>query len=318
MADTSYGYPGSIDAAGLAKWVPNVGAAQYFVTGANDAKVTLGSGDRGVSIRSGTVGGDGILDIFNGNTNLNLASVGSGSRWDMLVCRRTWSSTPGASTSNYTIIQGSATKGLPARNNNKGVQSDQPIALCRVTAGQTQVQEIVDLRCWAHNGGLYAKDELVKGYLDEPGTHLTIGDKTWIRTVSNGVSSDSVAWVEAGGANSINLYNRGSQMRGNPSVSGTQGFLIQAGESFVSTDSNGFGKITWPTPFPNGVLTVQLMSSDDTLFNDANLVIPGSNWGAAPANKTFAVFNVYGASGGIRHKDWPNKTLRVTWFAIGY
>lgn len=318
MADTSYGYPGSVNAAALADWLPNVAAAQYSVAGANDAKVTVGSGDRGISIRSGTVIGDGILDIFNSNTTLNLAAVASGSRWDMIVLRRTWSSTPGASTSVYTIIQGSATKGLPARNNNKGVQSDQPIALCRVQSGSSTVQEIVDLRCWAHNGGLYAKDDLVKGYLDEPGTELTIGDKKWIRTVSNGTTSDSVSWIEAFGLTAVNLYNRGSQMRGNPAVSGTKGFLMQAGESLVTTDSVGFARFYWPTPFPNGVLTVQLQPADDTMFNDMNCVIPGANWGNAPVNKTYCVFMIYGFGNGGRHNDWFNKTVRVTWFAIGY
>lgn len=318
MADTSYGYPGTIDAAALAKWAPEVGGAQYSVAGVNDWKVIIGTGDRGIKVKAGTGLGDGILDIFNTDTNLNLAAVSSGDRWDLIVCRRTWSSTPGSSTSVFAIIQGSATKGLPSRNNNKGVQADQPIALVRARSGSTAIQEIVDLRVWAHNGGAYAIDELVKTYLDEPGTHLTIGDTAWVRTVTPHATSNSAAWIQTSGTSSFNLFNRGSQSMGNPNKAGSSGFLMQAGQAFVTTDSNAFGHITWPSPFPNGLLTCMLMSADDVLFNDANLVLPGSRAGTAPANKTSVTFNVYGFGGGARHRTWPNEQLRVNWIAIGY
>jgi hypothetical protein len=318
MADTSYGYPGSVDAAALAIWLPNVSAAQYSVDGANDCKVIEGSGDRGITIKPGTIVGDGIMDIFNSNTNLNLASVVAGSRWDMIVCRRTWSTTPGASTSVFTVIQGSATKGLPARNNNKGVLSDQPIALCRVQAGSTEVEEIIDLRCWAHNAGVYAIDELVKGYIDQPGTHLSVGPRNWVKIVNASNVSNSDSWVEAHGMDWINLYDRGSQMRGNPNKAGTKGFQMQAGESLVTTDSNGYGKLIYPTPFSNGVLTVQFQPAEDPRFNDMNVVIPGGDWGAQPSARFSCAFRIYGATNGVRHDNWPNKTVRIAWLAIGY
>jgi hypothetical protein len=307
-----------VNAAALATWLPNVAAAQYSVDGASDCKVIVGTGDRGIQVKTGTIIGDGIYDIFSSVTNLNLASVASGSRWDMIVCRRTWSSTPGASTSVFTIIQGSATKGLPSRNNNKGVQSDQPVALVRVQAGSTSIQEIVDLRCWAHNGGVYAIDELVKGYLDQPGTHLTIGDKAWVRVVTPGVTTNDSSWVEVSGSNQINLYDRGSQMPGNASKSGTAGFLVQAGTSLITTNAQAQGILTFPTPFPNGLLTITMMSADDSLFNDMNIVLPGAGISGTTAGKTSVLFWIYGASGGVRHRSWPNKQIRVNWIAIGY
>lgn len=318
MATTSYGYPGSINAAALAIWAPNVAGAQYSVDGPSDCKAIVGTGDRGIQIKTGTIIGDGIVDIFTTVTNLNLASVASGDRWDMIVCRRTWSSTPGASTSVFTIIQGSATKGLPSRNNNKGVQSDQPIALVRVRAGSTSIQEIVDLRCWAHNGGVYAMDELVKSYLDQPGTHLTIGEVSWVRIVSPGVTTNDVAWLQVGGSSSINLFNRGSQSIGNPSKSGTSGFLIQSGQELTTIESNDFGRLFFPTPFPNGLLTCFFQPAADNSFNDANIAIAGSDFSGSPANKTFVAFRLYGASGGTRHKDWDGATIRYNWLAIGY
>lgn len=312
MADTSYGYPGSVNAAALATWLPNVAAAQYCVDGADSARVTKNTiGDRGLTVSAGELIGDGIYDIFNSGTNLNLASVSSGSRWDMIVLRRTWSS----KTSIFTVIQGSATKGLPARNNNKGVITDQPIALCRVQAGASDVKEIVDLRVWAHNGGAYAQDELVKNYLDEPGTHLAIGNKAWVRTVG---TDNSTGWVEAHGFDSINLFDRGSQMPGNASKTGNNGFLIQAGTSFVTTNSQGHGILTFPTPFPNGLLTCTMMSADDRLFNDMNIVLPGSAISGVTAGRVSVLFFIYGASNGVRHREWPNKRVQVNWIAIGY
>jgi hypothetical protein len=49
----------------------------------------------------------------------------------------------------------------------------------QVTAGQTQPTAIVDLRCWASNGGMVAKDDLVKGYLNQIGTCVSINGTEW-------------------------------------------------------------------------------------------------------------------------------------------
>lgn len=319
MADTSYGYPGSINAAALAKWIPNVAAAQYSVDGPGDCRVVIGTGDRVVQVKAGTIIGDGILDIFNSPTNLTLsAPSGTTTRWDMIVCRRTWSSTPGASTSVFTVIQGSATKGLPSRNNNKGVQSDQPIALCRVVGGQTAVQEIIDLRCFAHNGGVFALDELVMGYIDQPGTHLTVNDKSWIRKVTTSGSSNGTEWDEAPGSMSVSLYGRSSQQVGNPSAPGGSQFMIQTGLENVLIDANNFGRINWPKPFPNGLLTFIAMNADNTIFGDMTINQAGSQWGVSPGNKSYAAFRIYGNGAGGRTRDFAGKTVKISYIAIGW
>ena len=317
MADTSYGYPGSVNAAALATWLPNVAAAQYCVNGPVSGRVIKNTtGDRGVTVLPGSLIGDGIYDIFNTGVNLNLASVSSGSRWDMIVLRRTWSS----KTSIYTIIQGSATKGLPARNNNKGVLTDQPIALCRVQAGSSTVQEIVDLRVWAHNGGCVANDELVKNYLDEPGTVLNINEDVWVKVITTTESSNSSSWMKLAGYGQLSLWGRGSQSKGNSTTPSDLGnaFLVQSGQSLVTTDANAFGRVFWPKQFPNGLLTCFFQPADDTQFNDLNICIAGSSWGTRPANEVYAAFRIYGARNGVRSNDWPNKQIRCNWLAIGY
>jgi hypothetical protein len=208
MADQHIGFPGSVTSAQLALWLPNVAASQYSVDGLLDAAVTTNNvGDRGVSVRAGTVIGDGVMNIFEGNTQLNFAAVSAGSpdRWDMIVLRRLWNATPGSSTATYTIIQGNANRALPARNNNKGVLADQPIALCRIKAGSTAVQEIVDLRCWSHNGGVFARDQLVLNYMSNLGSRIKIGNETWTYEVT-GTNGDSSSWVNDKGSSAwVNL-----------------------------------------------------------------------------------------------------------------
>lgn len=194
MVDQHIGYPGSVGSADLAKWITNM-IAQYSVDGPNDCKVVVTGGTRTAQVNPGMIIGDGVYDIFESPTPLTFASVGSGDRWDMVVLRRTWSATPGSSTYVFTIIQGSANKALPTRINNKGIQTDQPIALCRIRAGQNAVQEVVDLRVWAHNGGAWAVDDLVKDYLNEPGTHININGIRWYRSVTPSPTSNAAAWT---------------------------------------------------------------------------------------------------------------------------
>ena len=194
MADQHIGFPGTVNSAQLPLWLPNMGA-QYSVEGPNDAKVVIGTGDRGILVKKGTIIGDGITDIFENDTPLTLAAAsGTNDRWDMVVLRRTWNATPGASTSVYTVIQGGSTRTLPTRNNNKGVLADQPVALCRVRGGQTAVQEIIDLRAWYSNAGYFALDPLVLNYLSEPGTRVNIAGTTWTLKVNADPVNNTVSW----------------------------------------------------------------------------------------------------------------------------
>lgn len=174
---TSYGYPGSINAAALAAWLPAAAAARFSVAGAEDWRVTVQGGlDRGIRINAGTGTGDGIMDITAEYETMALPLVESGSQWFLVVRRRNWAV---PATTVPMIIDGTATKALPARSDTPGVESDQPLALCRVTAGQTVVQEIIDLRCWAGNGGVVAADEMALAYLARPGADVLIGSTPW-------------------------------------------------------------------------------------------------------------------------------------------
>ena len=174
---TSYGYPGSINAAALAVWLPAAAASRFSVAGAEDWRVTVQGGlDRGIRINAGTGCGDGIMDVTAEYETMALPLVESGSQWFLVARRRNWAV---PATTVPVVIAGTATKALPARSDTAGVESDQPLALCRVQAGQTVVQEIIDLRCWAGNGGLIAADKLALDYLARPGADVLIGSTTW-------------------------------------------------------------------------------------------------------------------------------------------
>jgi hypothetical protein len=131
-----------------------------------------------VSIAPGFGWGSGVTDLTAANETIQLDTVTSGSRWDLIVARRDW--TPTAGETKFMKINGGATKAIPGgRLTTPGGIDDQPLALVQVTAGQTQPTTIVDLRCWATNGGMVAKDDLVKGYLNKLGTELYINGAAW-------------------------------------------------------------------------------------------------------------------------------------------
>jgi hypothetical protein len=334
MADQHIGYPGSVNAAQLADWMPNVAAAQYSVAGTNDAKAIIGAGTRAVTIKAGTVIGDGILDVFENDTTVNLTSVPSGDRWDMIVLRRTWNATPGASTSIYTVVTGGPNRTLPSRNTNAGVLADQPIALARVRSGQNAVQEIVDLRVWAHNGGVFAVSDLVMGYLDQVGTHLTINGDTWIRK-TNG--TNSVTWERTAAVGSIGLYSAANALTpGGMSVKSLaesgHPFIMQCGTQVGIADQSGYCRVNWPRPFPNGVLYVAGFNGDDWATGGSMMFASAGNVGGGSGvfgddgygSKTSWVYAVLSQPasddgvGTLQYGRTPYASHRINWIAIGW
>ena len=201
MAITSYGYPGTVNARALSLWLPMVAAAQYSVGGPGDLRVVARAGaDRGITIKAGTISGDGIMDVVDADiTNLALPAVAGAStvsQWFMVVARRTWGST---NATTFAIKNGTSARQLPARANEKGVQTEQPIALCRVVGGSATITEFVDLRVWGRNGGLFAFDDLARDYLTEVGTSINVGAFRWESYLDNDLN---VKWRKSsmGGA----------------------------------------------------------------------------------------------------------------------
>jgi hypothetical protein len=336
MAITSIGYDGSINEAQWAKMIPLVGSSNYGVAGAGDFKVTPhATMDRGVNIATGSAWGYGVYDTSDATISLQGNTVGSGTRWDLVVIRRNWSGTGGSTT--VMIVQGTASKVLPSRNTTPGTLDDQPIALVQFTAGQSAPTAIVDLRCWSRNGGLVAKDDLALTYLKEPGASIMINGTQWnCELDANGNPSWSTfvmgriplfggstgALAGAAGSNPQNLINGGQQ------------FLIQAGSNVNWSDNSGYARLTFQKPFPNGLLTVIAMDGDDwagggslTYASAGNAGGGGGVFGQAgygsttewvyalraqPASAYGTGSLVYSRGGGL------NKIHRINWIAIGW
>lgn len=188
MTITSVGYRGTVGEAQWAAMITRVGGVFYAVNDHTSFKVSIGAGTRTVAIAAGGASCTGIYDTSNAVETKTLAAVSSGTRWDMVVLRRTWA-TP---VTTLEVIQGGSSKALPARNQTSGVVVDQPLALVRVVAGSTAIQEIVDLRCVAVNGSLLAFDTLARSYLSPVATSVRIGDIQWTRTVD---ATGSPVWT---------------------------------------------------------------------------------------------------------------------------
>ena len=172
----AYGYPkAEITANKLPIWQRPL--SRFSVEGPNDWKVSiLSSIDRGIRIEAGTGSGDAVTDVTFDYETMSLPTPPTATAWYLIVRRRNWS---GTGTSTLVAIRGTDEKKLPPRQDIPGEESDQPLALVRVTQKDRPVQEIIDLRCWASNGGVEVVDKLAMGYLETPGAEVKLGNELW-------------------------------------------------------------------------------------------------------------------------------------------
>jgi hypothetical protein len=178
MAIVSKFYDGPVSETDWAK--NRLGAPLYGVNGADDWRVTAVSGaDRTISIATGSGFGQGVADTSDTNVTIQLGTIASGTRWDLVAMRRDWQPAAGGPSA-FVAVAGTSSKALPAdRQNTPGMVDDQPLALVQVTAGETLPSAVVDLRCWSSNGGIEAADALALQYLQTPGAAIKIGGSLW-------------------------------------------------------------------------------------------------------------------------------------------
>lgn len=168
----SVGYEGTVNEAQWASLMANAGGRSYGVLDASSWKVSAGSADRELRIAPGTGFGHGVIDSSSATASLALPAIGSGSRWYCVVVRRDWQ----ANVSVFDVLSGpTGAAAIPTRQTSPGTADEQPIALVRVQAGQSQIVEIRDLRVWGGDGGAYANDALVLQYLNRVGTQVRVG-----------------------------------------------------------------------------------------------------------------------------------------------
>lgn len=189
VGGTSLGYGGTIEEDGLALASLEWGKQYGVGTAGAWAPSVVAAADRTVQFAAGPLFGVGIRDEIPNPLTIQLDSIGSGSRVDLLIARRNWSGTGG--TTSITAVPATSSGDIPGGlNHNVGALDDQPLALYQVTAGQSLPTLIADLRVWQANGGTVAVSEKVLQYLNAPGTQITIGDTVWTRVMSaSGVAS---------------------------------------------------------------------------------------------------------------------------------
>ncbi len=142
---------------------------------------------RSVRIAAGRAFGAGVIDTNNATVEFQLPTVSSGYRWYLVAIRRTWGSTKASS---FVAIQSGTNANLPtipARSIGAGVEDDQPICLALLKAGETEVQNIIDLRVFFGAGGLYAIDPTVTQYLPV-GTVFRCGNTVYSRVLSSNLT----------------------------------------------------------------------------------------------------------------------------------
>ena len=190
MAITSAWYDGPWTVQDWAQNVAFIGSAPYGVINFDSWRVSIKNGaDRTVNIAAGSGWGRGVMDQSSAVEAVQVPTIASGSRWDLIVARRNWATTGASATgasgkglTYFTYVQGSSAKAIPgSRNQNPGTLDDQPIALVRVVAGQSNIQEVVDLRVWVGPGGMTAADDLVRNYCGWPGSSVEIKGTLWQR-----------------------------------------------------------------------------------------------------------------------------------------
>lgn len=232
MAITSVGYGGTVTYPDYGKGV--VAPGRYSFDGAQDfrpSRRTTGA-DRTVRLQGGTAQGWGIRDTESSSwVDVQLGSIGSGSRWDLVVLRRDWS----ADETTVEVVQGGSSRAIPSRNTDPGVVDDQPVALVRVEAGESWVTDVVDLRCWAADGGLVAVDPMVLEYLSFPGTRVSVGDTTYTRVLSAG---GSASWDVKGPVSDTGWV---SSAITNSGFSGTRRYRIQGGTGWFQAQGSRTG-----------------------------------------------------------------------------
>jgi hypothetical protein len=205
-ATTNVGFKGPITSAQTPGMLSK--GVKFAALTAGALKVTAAVGTRALSVAAGTVWGDGILSTWDTATSLTGTAVASsGYRWDTVYVKHTWQplSSP-TGKAEIRLHAGTASKTISGRATAVGTgAADQPIALVRFDYGSTVATEIVDLRVWGENGGLYANNVEVLQYINEPGASIRIGDVQYDRVVDP--SSGAVSW------STTNLHNVGVLIR---------------------------------------------------------------------------------------------------------
>lgn len=311
MALTSVFYDGPVTETDRAKNL--AGSPEYGVYGVDDFRVTAHpSIPYAVLVKAGKAHGHGVTDTATVDQVVQCPSLASGTRWDLIVVRRNWQPASGGPSTLAVVDAGSAPQIPPARKVGPGVEDDQPLFLVKWQGGTSAPVQFIDLRVWAGNGSLIAKDDLVRSYLDTVGTEVSINGVVWSYQVG---ANEIPAWVKVAEVGRVPVFGPGLALAGG-APTGTH-YLIQSGTQAVKPDGAGFAQIALPKAFPNGLLSVQLTNGDTSVDRVVGSAVSfgvagGDTWGTGRQDRI--VYYVSKSNGA----PLLNVTHRVNWTAIGW
>lgn len=250
----SLGYGGTITEDDLAVW-RRAFPGTYGVVAAGDWKVTVKPGvDRTLRVAAGQGYGHLVVDTNDdteAGATVQLNTLASGTRWDLIVARRDWSGSGGTST--FTKVTGTSvqTAVLASRAQTPGVLDEQPLALVQVTGngGGGVISDVVDLRVWHGDGGAYAESVLVLQFLTDVGTMIRIGGDVWSRGLDP--LTGSAAWTQI----RLGLAKVPTAMAGSAPPAGTPLHRVVITNA-VNSGPNGRWAVSYGYTFPNGVVAV--------------------------------------------------------------
>lgn len=195
--DESFGYAGDFapnDVWARMQW--GLGNRYWVYNNTNCVVSAKSDGTRQVNIAAGYMGGWGVTDRIITTKVLSLPAVVSGTKYFMIVARRTWG-TAQATVIDY-IDAGTTSDTLPARNTDGATPGasgidDQPLALVSLKANDTIPTVVADLRVLgtADRGVALANSALVLQYLAFTGQTVRVGNTTYSRVLD---SSGTAVW----------------------------------------------------------------------------------------------------------------------------
>lgn len=198
MAIQSWGYPGTFAPGPV--WADlQLGIGRRYMVENQAALVVtaVAAGTRQISISDGYAAGWGVVDLNDAPYVLALPAVTSGTKWFMVVLRRTHGTT-NETTFAYIDAGTTGSTVLPARNTTRGVLDDQPIAMVPLTAGDTVPGTPIDLRVMGTDiGDLHARSDLVLQYTANLGVRVHINGTTWTRALN--AAGTGQVWLKESG-----------------------------------------------------------------------------------------------------------------------
>lgn len=310
----AYGFPlAAMTADKLPIWMQPL--SRFAVGGSEDWKVsTLASIDRGIRIEAGTGSGDGVTETTFEYETLSVPKPPIASMWYTIVRRRNWT---GTGTGTFVAVPGTAAKAVAqvsasGRRNVPGTESDQPIALVRVTQKDSTVLELVDLRCWASNGGVEVVDKLALDFLGTPGAAVKLGQSLWRYEKQ---ANNLWTWREYQMSDRLPDFTSGVPAGKTPIVKFGFTHLANHDNTKVATNASGDGYHYFPKPFPEALVSCIVMPSVDPALFDKVTENYHFNFNRVYSNNSRFSVRVYNKDG---NRVTNGSGLYVQYIAIGY